>query len=184
MRTAALAPPRQPILSKWLLTIVFIITYWALNQPAQAGNDAFKARKNLVGAWIGNVTVLEPQTSESFPTIFTFHRDKTVLETKTTLTANSPLGPLLATPGHGAWKKIGPKTFAISFKFYVQGGQGNPYFEGELVGINNINYTATIGESGKDLNATWTSALVDPGGTVLFEGSGTFTGTRIEVEGL
>lgn len=65
MRTAALAPPRQPILSKWLLTIVFIITYWALNQPAQAGNDAFKARKNLVGAWIGNVTVLEPQTSES-----------------------------------------------------------------------------------------------------------------------
>ena len=162
------------------LTLLTTVLSCGLLSSASA-NDYRGARASLVGAWIGNVTIVEPQSSEGFPTLFTFHRDKTVLETKTSLTADSPLGPLLATPGHGAWKRIGPRTFAISFKFYVQGAQGNPFFEGELVGTNNINYIAKVSENGKGLRAKWNSALVDPDGNLLFEGSGTFSGKRTEV---
>lgn len=173
--------PKHPNRFTRLIFLTILLTShcgFALASP----ETEIEFQNSIVGAWIGDVTVLEPAGTESFATLLTLHSDKTVLETKMLLTAYSPLGPLLATPGHGAWRKIGPRTYAISFKFYVQGGQGNPYYEGALVGINNINYTATLDESGKALEATWTSALTDPDGTRLFGGSGTFSGKRIEVE--
>ncbi len=166
-------------ISSYLALLTTVLSCGLLSSAS--ATDYKQGKASLVGAWIGDVTIVEPQSSEGFPTLFTFHRDKTVLETKTSLTADSPLGPLLATPGHGAWKRIGKGQFAISFKFYVQGAQGNPAFEGKLVGINNIHYIASVSENGKNLSAEWKSALIDPNGNLLFEGAGTFNGKRIEV---
>jgi hypothetical protein len=56
----------------------------------------------IVGTWVG---VVFPGDGQTFPSLLTFHADGTA-----SFSAAGPPVPGLGNPGHGAWKKIGPRT--------------------------------------------------------------------------
>src|SRR5262245_47475932 len=64
----------------------------------------------LTGSWFGTATA----TSVPLPPLndlITFTSDGNVIEAHRLFLADSPLGPLLATPGHGTWAKTGTNEF-------------------------------------------------------------------------
>lgn len=66
--------------------------------------------KALVGTWVATVTPTGPDAPAPFPSLLTFMADGTAL-----FSAAGPPIPALGNPGHGAWIRIGDRTFAATF---------------------------------------------------------------------
>jgi hypothetical protein len=67
-------------------------------------------RQRLAGAWTIQVTLRDCTTSApvgSFPSLVSFHEGGTISE----VPASAAFAPGQRSPGHGAWTRIGPKTY-------------------------------------------------------------------------
>ena len=70
----------------------------------------------------------------------------------------TPLGPLLETSGHGAWKRSRGRDYRAFFRFLLELDRRGNSFEG-----------------------TFESTIRDVGGAVVFQARGTVAGERITV---
>jgi len=147
-------------------------------QGAAAAGD-----QGLAGSWQGTVTATDPPLG-SFTSLFTFTPDGSVVEARRLYLPDSPFGPLLETPGHGSWERVGPRTYAISFRFLLQGAPDNAAFRGQDLGTDNVRWQPTLDRSTARLSGPFQSDVKDPGGAVVFTARGTVTAMRIAVERL
>ena len=89
----------------------------------------------------------------------------------------TPLGPLLETTGHGAWKRTGNRSYEGFFRFLLQEA---PPSAGAPLGTDNIRLELKLERSGK-LRGTFESNIKDLSGNVIFTAKGDFEAERITV---
>jgi len=139
--------------------------------------------KDLTGSWIGTAV----STTVPLPplkTLMTFTSEGTVIESRRLYLANSPLGPLLATPGHGAWEKTGAKEYAITIILIYEGAANHPTSPGEVLGQEKVRMKLTLSQDGTRLAGSLLVEIRDVNDNIVFVGPGTFEATRIKVEPL
>ncbi len=161
-----------------VLQAVLVIALLALIAQADA-EDA----TDLVGSWLGTAV----STTAPLPplkTLLTFTADGTVVEARRLYVASSPLGPLLATPGHGAWEHTGHRAFAATILLIYEGAANHPTSPGEVLAYEKVRFTLTLDPGGEALSGSLLVEVRDVNNQVVFLGPGTFEATRIQVEPL
>lgn len=139
--------------------------------------------KGLPGSWIGTAVSTTVQLPP-LKTLMTFTSEGTVIESRRLYLANSPLGPLLATPGHGAWEKTGANEYAITIVLLYQGAANHPTSPGEVLGQEKVRMKLTISKDGSRLSGSILVEIRDVNDKIVFVGPGTLEATRIKVEPL
>jgi hypothetical protein len=139
--------------------------------------------QRLTGSWLGTATA----TSVPLPplkTLITFTSDGNVIEGHRLFLSESPLGPLLATPGHGSWEKTGASEFAATLMIIYEGAETHPTASGQVLAIEKVRFNLRLGPDRDELSGTLVDEIRDTSGALIFEGPGTFEATRIAVEPL
>ena len=155
-----------------------LIAFFAIKSPVYAGD-----KEDLVGSWIGTAV----STTTPLPPLkdlITFTPEGTVVEARRLYVANSPLGPLLATPGHGEWKETGKREFAATLLLIYQGAEDHPTSPGEVLAQEKVRFKLTLDYAGNHLSGTLLVEVRDINDNLVFIGPGTYTANRIEVEPL
>ena len=142
----------------------------AVTAEADPGND-----QGIVGSWFGTVTAVNPPLGQ-FNSLISFNQDGVVIESRRYLVATTPIGPLLETTAHGAWKKTGGRRFEAFFRFLLQNAD-----TGEPVGTDNVRLFLTVDRAGTTLTGTFQSQVKDTADNVLITVTGDYTATRITV---
>ena len=145
-----------------VLCLSLFVLSMVLVAPASADDGGGGA---LVGSW-ESVAVLDGTTDE-VPSLFTFNRGGTFTATGSTV-ANSG--------GHGAWKKIGPRTFKATNVSFIYGPTG------EIIATLNANTTIVVASGGQDYDAEFEGEIRFTNGAVQ-PFSGTAVASRINVAG-
>ena len=140
--------------------------------PTASFGDSNTAR--LVGSWKGAVAPTSPPGLQPFTSLITFTSDGSVIETRRLFVPASPLGPLLETPGHGAWEQVDEQEFDIHFVFLLQGA-----VSGVDIGTDNVHLRLRLDSRGEILSGTFDSTIKDTSGNPIFTASGTFRATPI-----
>ena len=167
---------------KTMRRMVYVLLLAVLSCAAAASLQAGEAQ-HLSGSWAMTITAVEPPGLPPFKGLITFTRDGEVIETRRLYVPATPFGPLLETPGHGAWRRSGPGRFAVFFQFLLQAAPNNPIFpNGEDLGTDNIRLQIAPDSSGDSFTGTFVSQVKDPDGNVVFEARGNVAGSRIRVE--
>ena len=139
--------------------------------------------QHLSGSWAMTITAVEPPGLPPFKGLITFTRDGEVFESRRLYVPFTPFGPLLETPGHGAWRRVDSGAFAVSFRFLLQAAPNNPIFtNGEDLGTDNIRLQIEPDAAADSFTGTFRSQVKDPAGNVVFEARGTVAGSRIQAE--
>jgi hypothetical protein len=139
--------------------------------------------RDVVGSWSGTAT----STTVPLPplrTLFTFGADGTVNESRRLYVPLSPLGPLLATPGHGAWRKTGRNEYSATIQLLYQGTAEHPTAPGQVIGSETVRYRLLLVNGGRRLQGVIEVEVKDAAGNVVFLGPGTLEADRIRVEAL
>jgi hypothetical protein len=89
---------------------------------------------DLVGSWEATVTATDPPLGE-FASLMSFHPGGVFIESRRYYVPATPLGPLLETTGHGAWRKSSDGNFEVFFRFLLQEA---PPSSGTPIGTDNI----------------------------------------------
>jgi hypothetical protein len=155
-----------------------IITTAAAAAVAAAAPRAARADQDehrIVGSWFGTVTATNPPLGQ-FDEIASFHADGIVSESRRYLVSPTPLGDLLETTGHGAWKHTGRRRYEAFFRFLVQNAD-----TGAPIGTDNVRLSLTLGRDGGSLTGTFVSQIKDTAGTVIIQVEGDYAATRITV---
>jgi hypothetical protein len=129
---------------------------------------------HLAGSWKGAVAATSPPGLQPFTSLITFINDGSVIETRRLLLPASPLGPLLETPGHGAWQRVDEREFDIHFVFLLQGA-----VSGADIGTDNVHLRLRLDSTGRTLSGTFDSTIKDTSGNPVFSASGTYQATPI-----
>jgi hypothetical protein len=148
---------------------------------ALAHDDA--PARSPVGSWKGvarSTTVPLPPLT----TLFTLGADGTVVESRRLYVAQSPLGPLIATPGHGQWKRGKNGEYAATITLLYEGAPDHPSSPGVLVGSEKVRYQFQLVNGGANIQGTILVEVQDAAGNVVFVGPGTIDASRIAVEPL
>ena len=140
----------------------------AVATAAPAGND-----NDIVGSWFGTVTATNPPLG-SFSELISFLAGGVVIESRRYLVPGTPLGTLLETTGHGAWKKTGGHTYEAFFRFLIQA-----QVTGAPIGTDNVRLFLTL-DDGK-LTGTFQSQIRDTSEAVIFMASGDYAATPVSV---
>lgn len=140
--------------------------------PAAQAHD-----EDIVGSWTGTVTATDPPLG-SFGNLISFHEGGVVNESRRYYVPETPLGPLLETTGHGAWKRTGPRAYEAFFRFLLQQA---PPSAGAPVGTDNIRLKVRLDRGGDRFTGTFESNIRNTEGAVVFTARGTISGERIEV---
>lgn len=128
----------------------------------------------LLGSWKAAITPISPPGVDPFTDLLTFTSDGSVMESRRLFVPNTPFGPLLETPGHGAWTRTADGQFDIHFTFLLQGST-----DGSDVGTDNVHLQVSLDSTGKTLSGSFESTVKDPSGNPLFTATGTFSATPI-----
>ncbi|MCI0389973.1 MAG: hypothetical protein MOB07_14585 [Acidobacteria bacterium] len=139
--------------------------------------------RRLEGSWFGVATA----TSVPLPplkTLITFTRDGNVIEAHRLFIADSPLGQLMLTPGHGTWDRTGDNEFAATFMVIYEGGPSHPTSSGVVLFIEKIRLKLRLSSDGNRLTGAVLDEIRDTDGNVIFVGPGIFEATRIALEPL
>jgi hypothetical protein len=133
--------------------------------------------RRISGSWFGVAT---PMTAPLPPVkdLITFSGDGTVVETQRLYLRNTPLGPLMRTPGHGAWEQVGDREFALTLIIIYQGAPDHPTTPGEVVALETVHLRLTLVDSNK-LSGTIEDEIDDLSGHPVFVGPGTYEATRV-----
>jgi hypothetical protein len=129
---------------------------------------------HLVGSWKGAVVATSPPGLQPFTSLITFTSDGSVIESRRLLVSPSPFGPLLETPGHGAWERIDEREFDAHFVFLLQGA-----VSGVDIGTDNIHLRLRLDSTGAVLSGTFESTIKDTSGNPIFTASGSYRATPI-----
>src|SRR5437762_5215643 len=135
---------------------------------APAGND-----NDIVGSWFGTVTATNPPLG-SFNDVISFLAGGVVIESRRYSVPGTPLGNLLETAGHGAWKKTGGHTFEAFFRFLIQNQD-----TGAPIGTDNVRLFLTLQDG--TLSGTFQSQIKDTSDTVIFMATGEYSATPVGV---
>jgi hypothetical protein len=133
--------------------------------------------EDIVGSWNGTITATDPPLG-SFGNLISFHTDGVLTESRRLYVPATPLGPLLETTGHGAWKRTGSRSYEAFFRFLLQQA---PPSAGEPLGTDNIRLKLRLDRGGDRFTGTFESNIRDNTGAVVFTARGTISGERIEV---
>jgi len=135
---------------------------------AQAGNDPA-----LVGSWFGTVTATHPPLGQ-FNDLISFSSGGVVTESRRSFVPGTPLGHLLETTGHGAWKRTGGHTFEAFFRFLLQDAD-----TGAALGTDNVRLSLTLAQGAGTLTGAFVSQIQDTADTVLLTVTGDYAATPI-----
>jgi hypothetical protein len=133
--------------------------------------------EDIVGSWNGTITATDPPLG-SFGNLISFHTGGIVTESRRYYVPVTPLGPLLETSGHGAWKRTGSRSYEAFFRFLLQQA---PPSAGEPIGTDNIRLKLRLDRGGDRLTGTFESNIRNNEGAVVFTARGTINADRIEV---
>jgi len=142
-----------------------------------------KMHPGLIGSWVGIATA----TTVPLPplkNLMTFGPDGIVIDSRRLYLPNSPMGPLLATPAHGAWQQIREREFAATIVLIYEGATDHPTSAGEVLAMEKVRFTLKLDETGDQLAGAILVTVSNLNGDIVFEGPGTYEATRIEVESL
>ncbi len=135
------------------------------------------------GAWKGVVR----STTEQRPpltTLLTFTADGNLVESRRLYLPESPLGPLLATPGHGEWRRSKNGGFDATIVVLYQGASEHPTSPGVVIGREKVRYKLQLVNGGQQLQGTILIDVQDAEGNVVSSDPGTIEATRIRPEPL
>jgi hypothetical protein len=153
-------------------TIAGVVALGAAPAALAHGGD-----EDIVGSWNGTITATDPPLG-SFGNLISFHTDGVLTESRRLYVPVTPLGPLLETTGHGAWKRTGSRSYEAFFRFLLQQA---PPSAGEPIGTDNIRLKFRLERGGDRFAGTFESNIRDNTGAVVFTARGTISGERIEV---
>ena len=150
-----------------LRSIVLMLALAALTVAPASASAQHGA--SLEGAWDSQVTNTDCNGNiiAEFRSFEIFHQGGTL-----TLTGNLN-SPALGGPGLGTWQRTGMRTFDGSVQFFTF----NP--DGSFAGTVKITTKTHLSADGNGFTATFTFAVYDPDGNVVFSGCGTETATRL-----
>lgn len=127
---------------------------------------------SLAGAWVGSTNA--GPGFPPFKALYTFAPGGgLVTSTSIDLSPRS-----LSTPGYGAWARIAPGTFGLTFDAFIFDQQGNP--AGTVVARS----TVTLNQAGDAFSGPFKFDVIAPNGSTIFSGGGTHEATRIHVRPL
>ena len=149
----------------------------ALALGAAPAAQAHGGGDDIVGSWTGTVTATDPPLG-TFGNLISFHEGGVVNESRRYYVPETPLGPLLETTGHGAWKRTGSRSYEAFFRFLLQQA---PPSAGAPIGTDNIRLKVRLERGGDRFTGTFESNIRDNAGVVVFTARGTISGERIEV---
>jgi hypothetical protein len=149
----------------------------ALALGAAPAAQAHGGDDDIVGSWSGTITATDPPLG-SFGNLISFHEGGVVNESRRYYVPQTPLGPLLETTGHGAWKRTGSRSYEAFFRFLLQQA---PPSAGAPIGTDNIRLKLRLERGGDRFTGTFESNIRDNAGAVVFTARGTISGERIEV---
>jgi len=132
---------------------------------------------DIVGSWFARITATDPPLG-SFDSIMSFQVGGVFNESRRYYVPETPLGPLLETSGHGAWKRSRGRDYRAFFRFLLQQA---PPSAGAPVGTDNIRLAVELDRRGNSFAGTFESTIRDVGGAVIFTVRGTVAAERITV---
>ena len=138
--------------------------------PARAASE-----QGAVGSWFLTILATDPPVG-SFNGLISFHVGGVVTEARRCYVKPTPLGDLLETSGHGAWKPKGGRIYEAFFRFVLQQA---PPSDGLPIGTDNVRLTFELDSAGEKLTGSFESDLRDNAGAVLATVKGTVLGERI-----
>jgi hypothetical protein len=147
----------------------------AMAAAAPRHAQAEQGEQRIVGSWFGTVTATNPPLGQ-FNEIASFHADGTVVESRRYLVSPTPLGDLLETTGHGAWRHTRRRSYEAFFRFLIQNAT-----TGAPIGTDNVRLSLTLARDGGTLTGTFVSQIKDTAGTVIIQVEGDYAATRITV---
>ncbi|MHC9062813.1 hypothetical protein ACYX34_09010 [Nitrospira sp. CMX1] len=141
--------------------------------PAFAHED-----RTPTGSWEG----VARSTTASLPpltTLLTFGADGNLVESRRLYLPESPLGPLLATTGHGEWRRSKNGGFEATIVLLYQGAPDHPTSPGIVIGKEKVRYQFQLIRGGEQLQGTILVEIQDAAGNIVFSGPSTIDATRI-----
>lgn len=163
---------------KLVMTLSMAALGLAMLSPVRAEGD-----RSVVGSWTG-VALSTTVPLPPLKTLFTFGSDGTLHESRRLYVPVSPLGPLLATPGHGQWRKTGPNEYSATIQLLYEGAAEHPTGAGQVLGAEKVRYRLQLVNGGRRLQGVIEVEVKDAAGNVVFLGPGTLEADRIRVEPL
>jgi hypothetical protein len=142
---------------------------------AQAHGE--RGSDDIVGSWYATITATDPPLG-SFVSLMSWHEGAVFTESRRYYIPETPLGPLLETSGHGAWKRTGARSYAAFFRFLLQQA---PPSAGAPLGTDNIRLAVRLDRGGDAYAGTFESNIRDLNGAVVFTARGTVSAERIVV---
>ena len=146
---------------------------------ATSGAESHAAQ--IEGAWMGTLTPTNPPFS-AFTNLITFIPKGGVIESHRLYVPETFFGPVLATAGHGEWKRIGPREFQVNFLSLLQGAPDNANAKGVELGTDNLSLRVKLNSEGTELNGSFQDDVKDLDGNLIFTTIGTYKATRIRAE--
>lgn len=164
--------------------VTSVVTLIALGLAGVSATQiAAEDTQRITGSWSGTAT----STSVPLPPLkdlITFTSDGSVIETRRLFLADSPLGPLIGTPGHGSWIKTAANEFAVTLMILYEGAESHSTAAGEVVATEKVHFRLRLGPGPDRLSGTLLDEIRDSGGDLIFRGPGTFEAKRIQAEPL
>src|SRR5215471_16901153 len=128
--------------------------------PGAAQADDDETPRGIEGAWIGPTNAGPP--FGQFSAAYTFARGGGMVTS-----SSIDLSPRsLSTPGYGAWKRTGERSFRFTFNAFVFDQQGNP------AGTVKARATAELDAAGDAWTGIFKFDVFAPNGAIVFSGSG------------
>lgn len=93
------------------------------------------------------------------------------------------VGPLINSGGHGNWKKIGPRTYAVTIKYFQLNPQLNATFE-ILDTLGTVRETIQVSKDGQTYKSVFDTVIELPNGIPIIHTGGETVANRIKVEPL
>jgi len=161
----------------WAGLLIAFSTFGAAQERGQTVRSHDPAHPNnaIVGSWLETVTVTGGPT---FKSLVTYHDDGTRVSSDQGSVITEPPFPHVFSAAHGLWAHERGRTAAATFVQLISG------LAGELVYVNNVRQTITLGKSRDTYRSAWTAEFVDAGGNVVVTFEGTAEGRRIKAERL
>jgi hypothetical protein len=166
------------IYTRRIMSTCVVVLALFMGLPTYAHED-----RAPTGSWKG---VLRPTTEQRPPltTLLTFTADGNLVESRRLYLPESPLGPLLATPGHGEWRRSKTGGFDATIVVLYQGAPEHPTSPGIVIGREKVRYKLQLVNGAQQLQGTILIDVQDAEGNVVSSDSGTIEATRIRPEPL
>jgi hypothetical protein len=159
-----------------LSLIVGLLTALLMVAGSNVGADE-PPKRALIGSWLETAT-FPPEIRPPIKALSTFHEDGTItISDQGSVTTAGPMAGVF-TAGHGVWKHLEERTFAVTQLELISDLSGN------LVGYLKVRGTLIVSESGNEWadGSKSFAEILDTAGNVLFSIWVTNAAKRIQLE--